>query len=120
MILKNILNYHKNRIKIINVLKGLKKRKAIGAFICDIGGRCISAVSRLFKVSWAYCKKCYMKYLNLIPKAKETRGRKKLSIHYPDLKSHIKEVIEEYACTDPDFKTKKRYVRLTLKEKCIS
>lgn len=116
MILKKIEKCYSNRIKEIKTLHGQSKRRAIGSLVCDIGGNCISCLSKIFKTSWSYIKKCYFEYLGLIPQKEEKRGRKPLTEIYPQLKDDIKSVIEEYASTDPDFKTEKRYVKLTLQE----
>ena len=116
MILENNLNFHKNRIEDIKNLKSYDKRIAIGSLIHDIGGRCLNKISKLFNVSWAYCKKCYIEYSQPQVSKPETRGRKKLTELQPTLIDDIKNIIEDYASTDSDFKTEKRYVRLTLNE----
>ena len=44
----------------------------------------------------------------------ETRGRKKITEIFPDLKNDLEEIINNNTFTDPHFETEKQYVELTL------
>lgn len=76
ILLENINKCHKNRIEDIKKMKGAAKRNAIGSLFCDICGRCINSVCHILNVSWSYCKKCKLEYLNPVPKTQETREKK--------------------------------------------
>lgn len=111
------VNDKKVQINLIKKEKNKETRmKLIGCFIENLGKRNINSVAKYFGFSWRYVKKCLNFVKGKLEKKLETRGRKKLIIKYPDLKNDIEKIINDYALTDPDFKTEKRYVRLTVKE----
>lgn len=104
----------------VNLIKSEKnkdtKRKLVGCLVIYLGERFINAVAKFFGFSWRYVKKCVDFVKGKLEKKLETRGRKKLITKYPDLVKDIENIISGYASTDPDFKTEKRYVRITVKE----
>ena len=90
----------------------------IGSLAVDIGGRCISALSKIFGISRVTIRKAiklFKKEIVYYPTT-ETRGRKKLTEIYPCLEKDITKVIENSLSTDPKFKTEKQYVNMTVKE----
>lgn len=90
----------------------------IGSLAVDIGGRCISALSKIFGISRITIRKAIKLFKKEIVYylITETRGRKKLTEIYPYLEKDITEVIENSLSTDPKFKTEKQYVNMTVKE----
>ena len=44
------------------------------------------------------------------------RGRKPVEFHLPNLLKDIKEIVDEFSQTDPQFRNKRLYTRLTVKE----
>lgn len=117
MITENIEKIYKNTIIFIKKLKGYDKRQAIASFINDTQISLYCAV-KVFSVSFNYLKKCILelKYGHEIKCKIETRGRKSVEKKYPGLKDDIVKLIDNYAQTDPRFKTEKMYMRLTVKE----
>ena len=107
------LNY-KNQIENIKKEKNKPaKMRSMGNLIMDIGKNSINAVAKACGCSWRYAKKCFHFALNLIPnKEKETRGRKKLSVIYPNLKDDIEKIIENHKEVDSKFKTDTLFVTL--------
>jgi transposase len=90
----------------------------IGSLVTDIGGHCISAVSKIFNISRATVRKAVLIFNNKINYKLniETRGRKRLTEIMPELKQDIKKIIEDNLSIDPRFKSETQYVRLTVKE----
>ena len=106
--LKNIKN-EKNRIV---------KKKMIGNLMLDVGGRCISAIAKTLGCSRKYVKKCYdFVKEGCIEQTKfEFRGRKRITVIYPNLENDITKIIENSLSIDPKFKTEKQYVNMTVKK----
>ena len=73
-----------------------QKLKMIGSLALDIGNRCISALSKIFELARSTIRKAIDIFKGIItykPEV-ETRGRKNLSIKYPDLQKDINKIIE--------------------------
>lgn len=78
----------------------------ISNLIMDLGKNSVNAVANACGCCWRYAKKCFYFTLNIIPPKKiETRGRKKLTFIYPNLKNDIEKVIENHKQVDSHFKT---------------
>lgn len=118
-ILEKIENFYTNQVEIIkNEKNRIIRMKLVGSLALDIGGKCISAISKVIKCSRKFIRKSitfvkngYKEQLKL-----EFRGRKSLITIYPELEADIVKIIEDSLSTDPRFKTEKQYVRLTVKE----
>lgn len=84
----------------------------------DVGERSINAIAKACDCCWRFVKKCYLivrDNLEIISN-KNKCGRKKKTEKYLELESDIVKIIDEYSSTDPQFKTEKQFVRLTVKE----
>ena len=90
----------------------------IGSLAVDIVKRCISALSKIFKLSRHTVRKAIKLFKQEITYSltTETRGRKKLTEKYDNLEKDITKIIENSLSTDPKFKTEKQYVNMTVKE----
>lgn len=99
--------YYKNQIENIKKEENKNaKMRSIGHLIMDIGKNSINAIANACGCCWRYAKKCFYFALNLIPtKEKETRGRKKLIVIFPNIKNDIEKVIENHKQVDSHFKT---------------
>ena len=112
-------NGYKNLIE--NIRKENNKRtkmKLIGSLVLDIGGRCISAISKVIGCSRKFIRKCVEFVKNSCNEQLtfEFRGRKKVTQIYPELQNDIEKIIEDSLSIDPKFKSEKQYVRMTVKE----
>lgn len=115
IILHDIELKYKNVIDVIKKCQNKdEKIKLIVALVKDIGGRCVSLLARLLGIARQTIKK-YTKVSKNRNKT-ETRGRKAITLIFPNLENDIRKIVDEYASTDPDFNTEKRYVRLTINE----
>lgn len=115
----NIENIHSNLLESIKNCKNKEEKKIlIGSLIADLGKRTISKVAKACNCSWRFAKECFLLFTGELPVNHncETRGRKKITDKFPNLKKDIEVIIENDISTDPRFKTEKQYVRLTLKE----
>lgn len=118
IITQKILKNYKNITNNIKKLRGFQKRLAIGSLVSDLGGRCISSIAKILKVSRNTVNKGLKEYLTGIEiKCQvETRGKKSLDKKYPDLHIQIVEIIDEYSQINPTFKNEDKYVRITIKK----
>ena len=107
-LIKSIKNYNNKEEKLI----------MIGSLAVDIVKRCISALSKIFKLSRHTVRKAIKLFKQEITYSltTETRGRKKLTEKYDNLEKDITKIIENSLSTDPKFKTEKQYVNMTVKE----
>lgn len=118
-ILEKIEKFYTNQIEIIkNEKNRITRMKLIGSLALDIGGRCISAISKIISCSRKFIRKSitfvkdgYKEQLKL-----EFRGRKKLIARYPELEEDIEIIIEDSLSVDPRFKSEKQYVKMTIRE----
>ena len=85
----------------------IKPTYYIGALVLDVGGRCVSAISKKINCSRKFVKKCAFIVSNEIEikSNKYKCGRKKITFLYPELKNDIKIIIESRLYTDPHFET---------------
>jgi len=112
-------NNYKNQINLIRDEKNwINKIKLVGALCLDVGGRCINAIASACKCSRKFVKKCLNIVKNnlKITSNKHKCGRKKIIEKYPNLEEDIKIIIDEHSSTDPQFKTEKQFVKLTIDE----
>ena len=110
---------YKNQLKNIkNEKNRIVKKKMIGNLMLDVGGRCISAIAKTLGCSRKYVKKCYdFVKEGCIEQTKfEFRGRKRITVIYPNLENDITKIIENSLSIDPKFKTEKQYVNMTVKK----
>lgn len=113
---QKIDNYYKNQIEIIKKKKNsIEKDLMIGSLVVDIGGRCISALSRKLNMCREKIKSCKDKFLYGVQKQLEFRGRNSITIHYPNIINDIEKVIEKYKNVDSHFKTETLYVSISPK-----
>lgn len=96
----------------------ITKMKLIGSLALDIGERCISAIAKTINCSRKFVRKSitFVKCGCKEQLKLEFRGRKRLTEKYPDLKEDIKKIIEDSLSTDPQFKSEKQYVNMTIAE----
>lgn len=117
IISEKLENEYKNQIKNIKNEKDKNtKRKLVGALVADIGGRCITAISKATGCCRAYIKKAYLFFIGDCQEKikQETRGRKKIEEQNPEIIAQIKEIIKIYEYTDSHFKTETIFVNLSL------
>lgn len=117
MITKKLEKVYKETINYAKNLKGYAKRAYIAAFYVD-HNLYIKQAQIIFNVSYRYVKKCLEEYKikKEIKPQIETRGRKSVKVKYPNLANDIKSVIDNFSQTDPQFKSEKMYVRLTINQ----
>lgn len=118
-ILQKIENEHCNLIKTIKKCENKEQTLLmIGALAMDIGNGCISALSKMFCLSRQTIRKAIklsrgeILYQPLV----ETRGRKKLTQIFPDLKQDIENIISTYLSIKPELKDETLYVKLSIRE----
>lgn len=110
---------YKNQIKNIKNEKNREfKIKLIGALVLDVGGNCISAISKATGCCRAFVKKCFNIVKNNleIKSNKNQCGRRKNIEKYPELKDDINKVIKEKLYTDPHFGTEQLFCALTINQ----
>lgn len=110
---------YKNQINLIKEEKNwINKIKLVGALCLDVGGRCVQSIANVINCSREYVTKCYNIATNKIPfiSNKNKCGRKRKTDKYPTLKEDITKIIDEHSLTDPQFKTERQFVKLTLDE----
>lgn len=111
---QNIELYQKNRIESIKKMKnGIERDLSIGAFAADLGKGYISFIARTLKVCREKVNNCLDIYLHGKQISFEFRGRKKMTVKYPQLKSDIEKVIENYKHADSHFKTDTLFVSIS-------
>ena len=85
---------------------GIDKDYAIGSFVADLGKNSITAVAKSIDCCFRKVKKCYEMFINGFIQLKiEFRGKKSVIENYPNLKSDIEKIIENYKVVDSHFKT---------------
>jgi hypothetical protein len=110
-------NCYENQINNIKKEKNYKSKiLQIGALVLDVGGRCISAISKKINCSRKFIKKCAFIVSNdiEIKSNKDKCGRKKITFLYPDLENDVKVIIESRLYTDPHFETEQLFCSLTI------
>ncbi len=114
---QKIEKYHKNRIESIKKMKkGIDKDIAIGALVVDLGQRCLKPVAKIIGCCFRKVKKCYKLFVNgYYQLSLEFRGRKRKIDLYPNLKSDIEKIIENYKNVDSHFKSETLYVSISPK-----
>ncbi len=111
---QNIELYQKNRIESIKKMKnGIEKDLSIGAFATDLGKGYISFIARTLNICREKINNCLDIYLYGKQLSFEFRGRKKMTDKYPQLKSDIEKVIENYKHVDSHFKTDTLFVSIS-------
>lgn len=114
---QKLKNCYKNQIKNIkNEKNNISKILQIGALVLDVGGRCISAISKEINCSRKFVKKCSIIVSNNIEviSNKHNCGRRKITSLYPELENDIKVIIEGRLYTDPHFETEQLFCSLTI------
>ncbi len=83
--------------------------KLIGCLVLDIGGRCILALSKELNCSRKFIRKSRDFVINncQMQLSIEFRGRKSLTVIYPELKKDIINIIDNNLSVDPRFKFNK-------------
>lgn len=116
-ITEKLEKYYKNQVESIkNMKKGIDRDKAIGALVADLGKRCLKAVANAAGCCFRKAKKCHELFISgTVQLSLEFRGRKRITVKYPNLKNDIEKVIENYKNVDSHFKTETLYVSISPK-----
>lgn len=111
---KKIEKYYKNRVESIKKMSnGIDKDYAIGAFVADLGKRSITAIAKSIDSCFRKVKACYKAFIDGFIQLKiEFRGRKSVTEKYPNLKSNIEQIIENYKIVDSHFKTESLFISI--------
>lgn len=104
-------------IDIIGELKGSTKRISLAKLAKSIGNGGQTIVSKCFKVSRATIRKGTYELESgfRIVDAFNARGRKKIEEKLPHLLEDIKDIVDSQSQTDPNFKTRRLFTRITSK-----
>lgn len=105
-------------IDTVNKLKGSNKRIVLASTADEIGKGGQSIVAKEFKVSRDTIRKGKYELDNKIRIADNfsARGRKKIEDKLPTLIDDIKNIVDSQSQTDPNFKTRRLFTRLTVEE----
>lgn len=115
-ILQKLENGYSNLIKKCENKE--QKLLMIGSLAMDIGEGCISSLAKVFCLSRQTIRKAIKLSIGQISYKPilETRGRKKLTEKFPEIKQDIKNIISTYLSIKPELKDETLYVKLSIKE----